>query len=78
MRANERAAVENGSIMEVRSHSPVSHAFMVEENKIRAEAEAWVRKYFVEASIARGCGNLVMRGIIARVLISSPIQAKSQ
>lgn len=36
------------------SHSPVIHAFVVAANRIIAAAVAWVRKYFVVASIARG------------------------
>lgn len=65
-------------MVEAIDHSPVSHAFIVVENRIKAEAEACVRKYFVAASIARGWGNLVISGIIASVLISKPIQARSQ
>lgn len=37
-----------------------------------------MRKYFVVASTARGCCCLIIRGVIAMVLISSPIQASSQ
>lgn len=59
-------------------HSPVCHALIRAENKIRAEAVAWVKKYFVAASIARGCGVLVIIGMMARVLISKPTQARSQ
>lgn len=60
------------------AHSPVSQALIVLENRIMADAAACVKKYFVAASIARGWGVLVIRGIIAKVLISSPIQAKIQ
>lgn len=48
------------------------------ENRTRAEAEAWTRKYLMEASTARGWWDLAMRGIIARVLISKPVQASTQ
>lgn len=43
-----------------------------------AAAVAWARKYFVAASIARGWYWWVIRGMMARVLISRPIQARSQ
>lgn len=42
---------EEESIM---SHSPKTHELTIVENKIRAEAAACVKKYFVAASIARG------------------------
>lgn len=59
-------------------HSPVIHALVVLANKIIAAAVAWVRKYLVVASTARGWWCWVISGIIARVLISRPIQARSQ
>lgn len=59
-------------------HSPVIQAFVVLANKIIAAAVAWVRKYFVVASTARGWWCCAIRGVIARVLISNPIQASSQ
>lgn len=66
--------VERDSIF----HSPNAHVFTIAVNKIRAEAAAWVRKYFVAASMARGWGILVIIGIIANVLISRPIHASTQ
>lgn len=60
------------------SHWPVSQAFVVLAKSRVEAAVAWVRKYLVAASVARGWWCCVMRGIIARVLISSPIQARSQ
>lgn len=36
------------------SHSPTIHAFVVAANRIIAAAVAWVRKYLVVASTARG------------------------
>lgn len=63
---------------EIKFHSPVCHALMRHENRIRAEAAAWVKKYFVAASMARGWGVFVIKGMIARVLISRPIQASIQ
>lgn len=59
-------------------HSPVSHALVVLANKIIAAAVAWVRKYLVVASTARGWWCWAISGIIANVLISRPIQARSQ
>ena len=35
-------------------HSPVIHALVVLANRIKAAAVAWVRKYLVAASTARG------------------------
>lgn len=60
------------------AHSPIKYALRMLENKIRADAAACVKKYFVAASIARGWGVLVISGIMARVLISRPIQARIQ
>lgn len=54
------------------------NALRMLENRMRADAAACVRKYFVAASMARGWGVFVIKGIIASVLISSPIQAKIQ
>jgi len=56
----------------------VIHALVVLANRIMAAAVACVRKYLVVASTARGWWCWVIKGIIARVLISSPIQARSQ
>lgn len=47
-------------------------------NKSIAAAVAWVKKYFVVASTARGWCGWAIRGIIANVFISKPIQASSQ
>lgn len=43
-----------------------------------AAAVACARKYFVVASTARGCGRCAIKGMMARVFISRPIQARSQ
>lgn len=59
-------------------HSPINQALVVLANRIVAAAVACVRKYLVVASTARGWWCWAIRGIIARVLISRPIQAKSQ
>lgn len=59
-------------------HSPVVQALMVLANRIVAAAVAWAKKYLVVASTARGWWCWAIRGRIANVLISRPIQAKSQ
>ena len=53
-------------------------ALVVLANRIIAAAVACVRKYLVVASTARGWWCWVISGIMARVLISRPIQARSQ
>lgn len=60
------------------SHCPVIQALVEAAKRIVAAAVAWVRKYLVVASTARGWWCWDIRGIIARVLISRPIQARSQ
>lgn len=60
------------------SHCPVSQALVMLAKSSIAAAVAWTRKYLVVASTARGWWCCTMRGIMARVLISSPIQARSQ
>lgn len=60
------------------SHCPVNHAFVVQANRIVVAAVAWVRKYLVVASTARGWWVWAISGMMASVLISRPIQAKNQ
>ena len=60
------------------SHCPVSHALVVPANRIIAAVVACVRKYFIVASIARGWWCSAIKGMMARVLISRPIQASRQ
>ncbi len=60
------------------SHCPVSQALVVLAKSNMAAAVAWVKKYLVVASTARGWWCWAIRGIMARVFISSPIQARSQ
>lgn len=60
------------------SHCPVSQALVVLANNSMAAAVACVRKYLVVASTARGWWCWAIRGIMARVFISRPIQARSQ
>jgi len=56
----------------------VIHALVVLAKRIIAAAVAWVRKYLVVASTARGWWCWAISGMMARVLISRPIQASSQ
>lgn len=42
------------------------------------EAVDWVRKYLVDASVARGLWFFIMIGMIASIFISNPIQTSSQ
>lgn len=60
------------------SHCPSIQAFVTAANMSVAAAVAWAKKYLVVASMARGWWCWAIRGIIARVLISRPIQARSQ
>lgn len=60
------------------SQDPVNQALVVLANIIIAAAAACVIKYLAAASTERGECFWVIKGIMARVLISSPIQARSQ
>ena len=60
------------------SHCPVSQALVVLAKRSMAAAVAWVRKYLVVASTARGWWCWAMSGMMASVFISRPIQASSQ
>lgn len=60
------------------SHWPVVQALDILENRSKAEAAAWTRKYLMDASTARGWWDFEMRGIIASVLISNPVHAITQ
>lgn len=42
------------------------------------DAVACVRKYLVEASVARGLGFFIIIGMMAIMFISNPIQANNQ
>lgn len=77
-RAVINIVLARGSDRSVMFHSPVIQAFVVLANRIIAAAVAWVKKYFVVASTARGWWCCAIRGVIASVLISRPIQARSQ
>lgn len=42
------------------------------------DAVAWVRKYLVEASMARGLNRFISMGMMANMFISNPTQMRSQ
>lgn len=47
-------------------------------NMSSMDAVAWVRKYFVEASMDRGLYFFIKMGMMANIFISNPIQTVSQ
>ena len=59
-------------------HCPVNNRFMIIPSIRSIDAVAWVRKYFVAASIARGLNFFVRMGIMASMFISNPIQIVNQ
>lgn len=59
-------------------HCPVSSRFMIIPNMRSIDAVAWVRKYFVAASTARGLNFFIKMGMIANMFISNPIQIVNQ
>lgn len=59
-------------------HSPEIQALVVLANRIIAAAVACMRKYLVAASTARGWWCCAISGMMAKVLISRPIHARSQ
>lgn len=77
-RARVNRVIGRGCVMCWMSHCPFSQAFIVvAKSKVEA-AVACVRKYFRVASTARGWWYWAISGIMARVLISRPIQARNQ
>lgn len=69
---------EGGLFSWVISHCPEDHALVMLEKSISVEAVACTRKYLVAASMARGWWDFAISGMMARVLISSPVQAVIQ
>jgi len=67
-----------GLSISIRLHSPEVQAFVALANNNKVEAVACVIKYFVVASTARGWCWRIIKGMIAKVLISRPIQTRSQ
>lgn len=73
-----RRVLGRGWVIWKMSHCPVIQAFVVLAKRRVAAAAACVRKYLVAASTARGWWCWAISGIMASVLISRPIQARSQ
>lgn len=48
------------------------------ENSRSIDADAWIRKYLVAASVDRGVKLGIIIGIMASILISSPIHISNQ
>lgn len=59
-------------------HWPVSSRLMMIPSMRSMDAVAWVRKYFVDASMARGLNFFIIMGMMASIFISNPIQIVSQ
>lgn len=59
-------------------HCPDNSKLTIIPNIRSMDAVAWVRKYFVDASMARGLNFFIRMGIIASMFISNPIQIISQ
>lgn len=57
---------------------PVNNKLVIAAIIRSMDAVAWVRKYFVAASVDRGLCSFVNRGIIASIFISNPTQAINQ
>lgn len=76
--ADVRIKHDVGWVIWVMSHCPVCHALVMLANRTSVEAVAWVRKYLVAASMARGWWDFEIMGRMARVLISKPAQAVIQ
>lgn len=69
-------AVELNSFITV--HCPENIRLIMMAIISSIEAVDWVRKYLVDASVARGLCFFIMIGIIASIFISNPIQMSSQ
>lgn len=57
---------------------PVYSRLMIAAIIKSMDAVAWVRKYFVAASVDRGLCSFVSSGIIASIFISKPTQVMNQ
>jgi len=67
-----------GVLSWVMSHGPVALQLVVLEKRTNGQAAACAGKHLPAASVARGWWDLEMRGMIARVLMPSPVQAVIQ
>lgn len=70
--------VVTGAGVLIMAHCPVCQVFVVAAQSSRMAAQAWIRKYFVVASVVRGWCGPIMRGRMLRVFSSNPTQARSQ
>lgn len=59
-------------------HWPENIKLMITAIISSIEAVDWVKKYLVDASVARGLCFFIIIGIIASIFISKPIQTSSQ
>lgn len=67
-----------GSSMLVTVHWPECSRLIIMASISSMDAVAWVRKYLVEASMARGLNRFISIGMTASMFISNPIQIRSQ
>lgn len=67
-----------GSMMFVTVHWPEYRRLRMMASISSIDAVAWVRKYLVEASMARGLNRFISIGMIASMFISKPIHTRSQ
>ena len=59
-------------------HCPVCSRLMIIPIISNMDAVACIRKYFVDASMARGLNFFIRMGITANIFISKPIQVNIQ
>lgn len=59
-------------------HWPECRRLIIMASISSMDAVAWVRKYLVEASMARGLNRFISIGMTASIFISNPIQIRSQ
>ena len=59
-------------------HWPENIKLMIMAIISSIEAVDWVKKYLVDASVARGLCFFIIMGIMASMFISNPIQISSQ
>lgn len=69
---------EIGLSMLVMVHWPECSRLVIMASMSSMDAVAWVRKYLVEASMARGLYRFISMGMTASMFISNPIQMRSQ
>lgn len=67
-----------GFSMLVTVHWPECSRLIIMASISSMDAVAWVRKYLVEASMARGLNRFISIGMTASIFISNPIQIRSQ